>query len=139
MTEKESKLKPINEFFLSPIDVLLINKKMDNKYKLVELKELPIKKIVKKKRKKLRKIKIPKKENFLEKIQLLFNKINKLNIQQIKGILDVIDVQKEGVELNGFYELDISKLDMDSFKKLKLYVENCKHRQKITRKQTKQL
>ena len=128
MKEKISNIKALNEFYLSPLDCYLINKQMNNKYKLIEVKDLPIKKIVKKKRKKLKKIQ--KMENFLEKVQLLLKKINKLNIHQLKGIVDVIDLQKEGIEREGFFELDISKLDSDAFKKLKDYVENCKHRPK---------
>ena len=128
MTENISNIKALNEFYLSPLDCYLINKQMNNKYKLIEVKELPIKKIVNKKRKKIKKIQ--KMENFLEKVQLLLKKINKLNFHQLKGIVDVIDLQKEGIEREGFYELDISKLDNDSFKKLKDYVEKCKHRPK---------
>ena len=128
MTENISNIKAFNEFYLSPLDCYLINKQMNNKYKLIEVKDLPIKKIVKKKRKKLKKIQ--KMENFLEKVQLLLKKINKLNFHQLKGIVDVIDLQKEGIEREGFFELDISKLDSVSFKKLKDYVENCKHRPK---------
>ena len=126
MTENNSEIKPINEFYLSNLYFFLINKKMNNKYKLVEIKDSPIKKIMKKKKKRMRK-KIEKiTENFLDKIQILFNSINRLNIHQLKGILDVIDVKKEGIEQKGFFELDISKLDKGSFKKLKDYVENCK-------------
>ena len=55
MTENISNIKALNEFYLSPLDCYLINKQMNNKYKLIEVKELPIKKIVNKKRKKIKK------------------------------------------------------------------------------------
>ena len=116
--------KIINEFYLSPLDCLLINHKISERYKLVPINNTDtIKTIIKKKRKKFRKIN--KKGIYLEKFKILFNKIHKLSETQLKGILNLIDVKKEGIEQNGFFELDISKLDKESFKKLKHYVENC--------------
>ena len=115
--------KKINEFYLSPLDCLLINLKISDRYKLVPKNNLEIKTIIKKKRKKFRKIK--KNGLYSEKLQILFNKIHKLSENQLKGIINIIDVKKEGIEQKGFFELDISKLGKDSFKKLKHYVENC--------------
>ena len=112
-----------NEFYLSPLDCLLINLKISDRYKLVPKNNLEIKTIIKKKRKKFRKIK--KNGLYSEKLQILFNKIHKLSENQLKGIINIIDVKKEGIEQKGFFELDISKLGKDSFKKLKHYVENC--------------
>ena len=115
--------KIINEFYLSPLDCLLINHKISERYKLVPINNTDtIKTIIKKKRKKFRKIN--KKRIYLEKLKILFNKIHKLSETQL-SILNLIDVKKEGIEQNGFFELDISKLDKESFKKLKHYVENC--------------
>ena len=124
---KDSEIKNINEFLLSPFDCFLINKLLDNRYKLLDINELENKTFIRKKRKK--KYKINNNKNF-GNIKVLLGEIRKLSGQKLKGIANIINLQKEGIEKKGFFELDISKLDKVSIQKLEEYVENCKRKNK---------
>ena len=117
-----------NLFYLSILEITNINKLFPYGYKLVDEKDRDIQQYLKQKRiqeKKMKKRKYPStKQIFIDKKKLA-EKIRRLPDEQLKGILNLIDLKKEVTEQKEFYELDIESLNYNRLFEIQKYVRSC--------------
>ena len=117
-----------NLFYLSILEITNINKLFPYGYKLVDEKDRDIQQYLKQKRiqeKKMKKRKYPStKQIFIDKKKLA-EKIRRLPDEQLKGILNLIDLKKEATEQKEFYELDIESLNYNRLFEIQKYVRSC--------------
>ncbi len=117
-----------NLFYLTIPEMASINKLLSYGYKLIDETDKDIQQYLKKKRiqeKKMRKKKYPSTKQVIVDKKKLTEKIRRLPDEQLKGILNLIDLRKEATEHNEFYELDIESLNHDRLVKLQKYVRSC--------------
>ena len=121
-------LKKENIFYLSIPEMASINKLLSNGYKIVDETDKDIQQYLKHKRIQEKKLKKKKngatKQIFVDKRKLT-EKIRRLPDEQLKGILNLIDLKKEATEQKEFYELDIESLNQDRLIELQKYVRSC--------------
>ena len=117
-----------NLFYLSILEITNINKLFPYGYKLVDEKDRDIQQYLKQKRiqeKKMKKRKYPStKQIYIDKKKLA-EKIRRLPDEQLKGILNLIDLKKEVTEQKEFYELDIESLNYNRLFEIQKYVRSC--------------
>ena len=117
-----------NLFYLSILEITNINKLFPYGYKLVDEKDRDIQQYLKQKRiqeKKMKKRKYPStKQIFIDKKKVA-EKIRRLPDEQLKGILNLIDLKKEVTEQKEFYELDIESLNYNRLFEIQKYVRSC--------------
>ena len=117
-----------NIFYLSIPEIENINKLFPYGYKLVDEKDRDIQQYLKQKRiqeKKMKKRKYPStKQIYIDKKKLA-EKIRRLPDEQLKGILNLIDLKKEVTEQKEFYELDIESLNYNRLFEIQKYVRSC--------------
>ena len=127
-TEIKSKENKGNLFYLSILEITNINKLFPYGYKIVDEKDKDIQQYLKQKRiqeKKLKRKKFPSnKQVFIDKKKLA-EKIRRLPDEQLKGILNLIDLRKEATEQKEFYELDIESLNYNRLHEIQSYVKSC--------------
>ena len=120
--------KKENLFHLTIPEMASINKLLSYGYKLVDETDRDIHQYLKKKRIQEKKMKKKKyhvnKQAVIDK-KLLTEKIRHLPEKQLKGIINLIDLKKEGIEQKEFFELDIENLNYDRLEELKRYVTSC--------------
>ena len=122
--------KPI-VFYLTLREIEQINKLLSYGYKIVDENDKDIKQYIKHKRLLEKKIKKKKLHPFhtkqipaIDKKKLSDN-IRCLPEEQLKGILNLIDIKTEAIEKKGFFELDIDKLKDERLRELEKYVRSC--------------
>ena len=117
----------LNLFHLTLPEIAGINKLMAYGYKLVDETDKDIQQYLKQKRiqeRKLRKKFQTPKQIVIDKKKLT-EKIRHLPEDQLKGIINLIDIKKEAVEYNEFYEIDIETLSHERLVELQKYVRSC--------------
>ena len=117
-----------NIFYLSIPEIENINKLFPYGYKLVDEKDKDIQQYLKKKRiqeKKLKRRKCPATKQVLIDKKKLTEKIRRLPDEQLKGILNIIDLKNEATEQKEFYELDIESLNYNRLLEIQKYVKSC--------------
>ena len=117
-----------NLFYLTIPEMASINKLLSYGYKLIDETDKDIQQYLKKKRiqeKKLRKKKYPSTKQVIVDKKKLTEKIRRLPDEQLKGILNLIDLRKEATEHNEFYELDIESLNYNRLHEIQSYVKSC--------------
>ena len=117
-----------NIFYLSIPEIENINKLFQYGYKLVDEKDKDIQQYLKKKRiqeKKLKRRKCPATKQVLIDKKKLTEKIRRLPDEQLKGILNIIDLKNEATEQKEFYELDIESLNYNRLLEIQKYVKSC--------------
>ena len=120
--------KKENLFYLTIPEMTNINKLLSYGYKLVDETDKDIQQYLKKKRiqeKKLKKKKYPTIKHIIIDKKKLTEKIRRLPDEQLKGILNLIDLKKEATEQKEFYELDIESLNHDRLFEIQKYVNSC--------------
>ena len=120
--------KKENLFYLTIPEMTNINKLLSYGYKLVDETDKDIQQYLKKKRiqeKKLKKKKYPTIKHIIIDKKKLTEKIRRLPDEQLKGILNLIDLKKEATEQKEFYELDIESLTHDRLFEIQKYVNSC--------------
>ena len=118
-------------FYLKLPEIEQINKLLSYGYKIVDESDKDIQQFIKQKRDKEKKIKKKKLHPFhtkqipaIDKKKLSDN-IRCLPEEQLKGILNLIDIKTEAIEKKGFFELDIDKLKDERLRELEKYVRSC--------------
>ena len=117
-----------NLFYLTIPEMASINKLLSYGYKLVDETDKDIQQYLKQKRiqeKKLKKKKYPTTKQILVDKKKLTERIRRLPDEQLKGILNLIDLKNEATEQKEFYELDIESLNHDRLIELQKYVNSC--------------
>ena len=117
-----------NLFHLTPAEITKINKLIPNGYKIVDETDKDIQQYLRHKRiqeKKLKKKKCPSTKQVIIDKKKLTENIRHLPEEQLKGILNIIDLKKEAIEQEGFYELDIESLNQERLLELQKYVKSC--------------
>ena len=120
--------KKENLFYLTIPEMTNINKLLSYGYKLVDETDKDIQQYLKQKRiqeKKLKKKKYPAVKQIIIDKKKLTEKIRRLPDEQLKGILNLIDLKKEATEQKEFYELDIESLNHDRLFEIQKYVNSC--------------
>ena len=120
--------KKENLFYLTIPEMTNINKLLSYGYKLVDETDKDIQQYLKQKRiqeKKLKKKKYPAVKQIIIDKKKLTEKIRRLPDEQLKGILNLIDLKKEATEQKEFYELDIESLTHDRLFEIQKYVNSC--------------
>ena len=120
--------KKENLFYLTIPEMTNINKLLSYGYKLVDETDKDIQQYLKQKRiqeKKLKKKKYPTTKQILVDKKKLTERIRRLPDEQLKGILNLIDLKNEATEQKEFYELDIESLNHDRLIELQKYVNSC--------------
>ena len=118
-------------FYLTLPEIENINKKLSYGYKIVDESDKDIQQFIKQKRQPEKKNKKKKLHPFhtkqipaIDKKRLSDN-IRCLPEEQLKGILNLIDIKTEAIEKKGFFELDIDKLKDERLRELEKYVRSC--------------
>ena len=117
-----------NLFHLSLHEITCINKLFPYGYKIVDETDKDIQQYLRHKRnqeRKLKKKKHPSPQQIIIDRKKLTEKIRLLPDEQLKGILNIIDLKKEAIEQEGFYELDIESLNQERLLELQKYVKSC--------------
>ena len=117
-----------NLFYLNISEMASINKLLSCGYKLVDDTDKDIQQYLKQKRiqeKKMKKKKYPTTKQVIIDKKKLTERIRRLPDEQLKGILNLIDLKKEVTEQKEFYELDIESLNPGRLFELQKYVNSC--------------
>ena len=117
-----------NLFHLTPAEITYINKLFPNGYKIVDETDKDIQQFLRHKRiqeRKLKKKKYPSPQQIIIDRKKLTEKIRLLPDEQLKGILNIIDLRNEIIEQKEFYELNIESLNQERLLELQKYVRSC--------------
>ena len=117
-----------NLFHLSLLEMSCINKLFPYGYKIVDETDKDIQQFLRYKRiqeKKLKKKKYPSPKHIIIDRKKLTENIRRLPDEQLKGILNIIDLKNEVIEQKEFYELNIESLNQERLLELQRYVRSC--------------
>ena len=117
-----------NLFYLTIPEITSVNKLLSYGYKLVDETDKDIQQYLKQKRiqeRKLRKKKFPSTKQIIIDKKKLTERIRRLPEEQLRGILNLIDLKKEVTEQKEFYELDIESLNYNRLHEIQSYVKSC--------------
>ena len=117
-----------NLFYLTIPEMASINKLLSYGYKLVDETDKDIQQYLKQKRiqeRKLKKKKFSSTKQIIVDKKKLTERIRRLPDEQLKGILNLIDLKNEATEQKEFYELDIESLNPQRLIELQKYVKSC--------------
>ena len=117
-----------NLFYLTIPEITSVNKLLSYGYKLVDETDKDIQQYLKQKRiqeRKLRKKKFPSTKQIIIDKKKLTERIRRLPEEQLRGILNLIDLKKEVTEQKEFYELDIESLNHERLIEIQKYVKSC--------------
>ena len=117
-----------NLFYLTIPEITSVNKLLSYGYKLVDETDKDIQQYLKQKRiqeRKLRKKKFPSTKQIIIDKKKLTERIRRLPEEQLRGILNLIDLKKEVTEQKEFYELDIESLNHEKLIEIQKYVKSC--------------